>query len=87
MKKFLENIIKPFFFSGDCPKVKVPYVWATVVNVLNIVAICMVLFAEKTQLIPLVGIIFAGAIGLIAMYNQGKSSGATPEVPEDAKKG
>ena len=87
MKDFLLkiwfNIIRPFFcstFDTGVPAsvkgsvIKVPYFWATAVNVLNVVAILSILAFGRTELIPLVGIIFVGSIGLIATYNQGKAS-------------
>lgn len=73
-----QNVIQPFFCSipeeRKAKAIKVPYFWATTINALNVVLILSILWYGRTELIPLVGITFVGSIGLIATYNQGKSS-------------
>ena len=67
----MKNIIKPFFFSSKSDKIKPPYFWATVFLLFTATAICFVIFGQRSDLIPLIGIMTGLVVGLMAIYNQG----------------
>ena len=70
----MKNIIRPFFFSSKSDKIKPPYFWATALLALTVMAICFVIFGERSDIIPLIGILAGLVVGLMAIYNQGSKN-------------
>ena len=70
----MKNLIRPFFFSSKSDKIKPPYFWATLLLLLTVISICFVIFGERSDIIPLVGIMTGLVVGLMAIYNQGSKN-------------
>lgn len=72
----MHNIIRKYFspfFGTDTGRIKPMFFWASLFLTLTAIAIVSIIVYDRTELVPLVGIMSGLVIALIAVYNQGHS--------------
>ena len=90
MGKLVKKYISPFFGTNS-GSIKPMYFWSTLFLSLDVITILNIIFCNRDDLVGLAGIESGLVIGLITVYNHGKSKSQYTEptqqyTPEQAKK-
>lgn len=85
MRKIVRKYISPFF-GTDAGKLNVPYFWSTLFLTLTAMCIISILAFDRTELTGLVAILSGLVIGLITVYNIGKTKTVQYRVDADTAK-